>query len=75
MWMHECVRDSEISDWLARKLMGNIQVTGALKMVITKVSMVAEKCQLVVTIKKGNRALWKSNSKILNFILPFHFGC
>jgi hypothetical protein len=48
--MHECVRDSVISDWLARKLMGNNQVAGALKMVITKVSMVAQKCQLVVTI-------------------------
>jgi hypothetical protein len=51
--MHECVRDSEISDWLARKLMGNIHVTGALKMVITKVNTVAEKCQLVVTIKNA----------------------
>jgi hypothetical protein len=38
-WMHECVRDSVISDWLVRKLMGNIQVARALKRVITKASM------------------------------------
>jgi hypothetical protein len=37
--MHECLRDSVISDWPVRKLMGNIQVAGALKRVITKVSM------------------------------------
>jgi len=28
-----------ISDWLVRKLMGNIQVAGALKRIITKVSI------------------------------------
>jgi hypothetical protein len=36
-------KESVISDWLVRKLMGNIQVAGALKRVITKVSMMIKK--------------------------------
>jgi hypothetical protein len=32
-------KESVISDWLVRKFMGNIQVAGGLKRVITKVSM------------------------------------
>jgi hypothetical protein len=32
-------KESGISDWFVRKLMGNIQVAGALKRFITKVSI------------------------------------
>jgi hypothetical protein len=83
--MHECVRDR--SDWLVRKLMGNIQVAVALKRVITKISMMVTISSLQEHgsgkrgskingwhYEKVNTAWWKKEDREKKFVTFQLFG-